>query len=134
LLGSSDDACVEPTRRLAEPVFESRGVDHHPELLVRVLVDVAIVDHQTVGVHERAVSNLPRSDAGEVVRESSLDQPHRIGAGDLVLHGREQIPEPGRRPDGFVLGHRVVTELHGPRPPVLPDDLGARGDLDVMER
>ncbi len=134
LLGPAHDPRVQSVGGLAEPVLEPCRVDHDPELLVGVLVDVAVVDHQPVGVHERAVAHLPGSDPRQVVREPPLDQTGRIRTRHLVLHRREQVPQPGRRADGLVLVARGVAHRHGPGPAVLPDDLRSRGDLDVVQR
>ena len=134
LLGTSGDPRVQAIGRLAEPVLQIRGVDHDPVLLVRVLVHVAVVDHEPVGVDERPVAHLAGAHARQVVREPALDQPAGVRPRDLVLDRGEEVPQTRGGTDRLVLVLGRVAHGHGPWPPVLPDDVGPRRGLDIVQR
>ena len=113
LTGLADDDDVEVRDNGSDRRIEVVGVRHDPEMLIRVLVDGAVVGHCAIGVDEGAIPHLANGERLQVIGEDPLYGPHGVLARDIPLLQGVDVPQANRGADGAVLRVRV-TEVGGP--------------------
>ena len=129
--GDRLDLDVEAAGRRRKVLGVVRAVGHHPDPVLQP-VDGAVVDHQSVGVAERAVADLPDIETEDVVGVHALGGSQRVGPPELPLVERRDVPYAEVIPNGPVLTVGIAEAI-GPEPAALLHEGRPQGGGGLVE-
>ena len=114
------------------------GVGHQQHVVGTVQVDDQVVDDAAglvaVGQAAEGVLRLPGADRPEVVAQAPVDERRRARSADGAGAQVGDVEEADAAAHGGVLGeHPAAGVLDGHRPPAEVGELGAGGDVPVVE-
>ena len=123
-----------PQRLQMTPVlFPVGGIDHQEIGIFEKAVEIGVIHRTPLGVGQQGVLALARFQCGRVVGQSVLQKPEAFPAGnDKPAHMRD-IEQTGPAPGGQVLLQDAAGILNGHRPAPEFDHLGFECDMMLIK-